>query len=188
MRLKEIWKGVHGWEGIYQISNHGRLKSFKGDPFSGRVLSNTNKTGDYLRCVLCFQERTTSISLHRLVAIHFIENPSDKPTVNHKDLNKQNNYFENLEWATYKENNEHAAKIKPQMLTGMINYNKNIRPRTVKQFDLEGKFITSFKTAKIAGIETGVCARNILQVANKTEYKVGKTRKQAGGFIWKFAS
>ena len=183
--MQEIWKDVKGWEGIYQISSLGRLKSFKRST-TGLVMKMTNKTGWYFSVVLCRGSRSQSTRIHRLVAEHFIPNPKNKKTVNHKDLNKQNNIVSNLEWTTQKENNAHAGKNLPHKNDGMINYNQNIRPNAIVQMSLNRVHLKEYKNAKEASDSTGVCQRNILQVANKTEYKPGLTRKQAGGFIWKF--
>ena len=182
---KEIWKDINGYEGAYQISNLGRVKSFLKD-IRGRVLISNNKTGWYLSVSLCNEIRIKTHRVHVLVATHFIKNPHKKKTVNHKDLNKQNNVVSNLEWATQRENTNHACERKPQMLTGMINYNQNIKPKIVHQYDMDGVFICEHKNSKEASNSTGVCQRNILQVASNDEYKKGKTRKQAGGFIWKY--
>lgn len=182
---KEIWKDVEGWEGIYAISNLGRLKSFKKYP-EGYIMKMTNETGWYFSVVLCQGDRSESTRIHRLVAKHFIPNPENKKTVNHKDLNKQNNIASNLEWATQKENNAHAGENLPHKNDGMINYNQNVKTTPIHQFSINGDFIAEYKNGKEASDSTGVCHRNIMQVAAKTEYKPGLTRKQAGGFIWKF--
>ena len=184
--MDEIWKDVDGFDGIYKISNKGRLKHYT-KRFGWRILKNTNKKGNYFSVILkgyCFSK---SSRIHRLVAEAFIPNPNKYNTVNHIDMNKQNNCVENLEWWSQKENNQKAIKEKPEMLSGMINYNKFIRPKKLQQFSLDGEFISEYNSAKEASDITGVCARNILQVANKTPFnKKGAIRKQAGGFVWKF--
>ncbi len=182
---KEIWKDIPGYEGEYQISNRGRLKSFMRNKL-GEIRSVKNRHGLYQTIPLCVCQKKKTVRIHRLVAEAFIPNPENKPTVNHKDLDKQNNYASNLEWATYKENINHAIKRIPSMIKGMNNYNQNIRPRTIIQLDLYGRFIAEFKNSIEAGKATGVCYRNILQVASKDEYKPGLTRKQAGGFKWRY--
>lgn len=182
---KEIWKDIPGSNGNYQASNLGRIKSFKINP-NGYIMSLKNSKGWYLSCILLINNERTTTRIHRAVAKLFVPNPNNKPHVNHKNMNKQDNRAVNLEWTTPKENNDHAIKHKPWKINGMINYNKNIKPNPIIQLDLMGNYIQTFKNGKEAAIETGVCQRNILQVANRTEYKPGLTRKQAGGFIWKF--
>lgn len=185
MTEQETWKDIPGFEGHYQVSDKGRVKSFKKSK-DGMVLSVKNKKGWYLSVILCHGGRRITMRVHVLVAKVFVPNPDNKPEVNHKDTNKQNNVATNLEWATRKENHDHAVANVPSMLSGMVAHNKILRPKIVQQVSPDGRILGEFPTAKQAGKVTGVCKRNILQVANHTEYKPGKTRKQAGGFIWRF--
>lgn len=181
---QEIWKDIVNFEGIYQISNFGNLKSFKRNR-EGHVLSEKDKRGHYLSVILCYQSKTRCTRIHRLVAEAFIPNPENKPQVNHIDGNKQNNRVDNLEWATAIENMAHARETGLSSFIAMNHYNQIERPFKIIQCDLSGKFLAEYKNAKDASDASGVCQRNILQVANKTEYKKGLTRKQAGGYIWK---
>lgn len=183
--MREVWKDVKGFEDIYQISNKGRLKSFKRMK-DGYILSTKNSKGDYLSVVLEYKDLKRYVRIHTLVAEAFIPNPYNKPQVNHKDGDKQNNCVENLEWVTEKENIRHAIKQNPKMLKGMIRYNRIIRPRTIQQLSMGGKLLAEYSNAVEASKATGVCHRNILQVASKDEYKPGKVRKQAGGFRWRY--
>lgn len=105
--MKEIWKDIKGYEGLYQISNFGRVKSLK------RMMKNrkceeiikkpsiTNKR--YYKLPLCKYGKNKYFFIHRLVAQAFIPNFENKPTVDHIDRNKLNNNVSNLRWATYKE-------------------------------------------------------------------------------------
>lgn len=182
----EKWKWIKEFEGVYQISNHGRLKSFKKNP-AGRILSSKNKNGQYLSAVLCKKGRKPkSGRIHRFVGMAFIPNPSHKPEINHKDGNKQNNHHSNLEWVTRKENNAHALLNGFANIEGMNRYNKYLRPNPVLQISMDAKVIGKYINCKDAGRKTGVCSRNIHQVASKTEYKPDMTRKQAGGYMWRF--
>lgn len=182
--MSEIWKDIDGFEGLYQISSKGNIRSQLTGKWIQRKL--TNKKGDYLRVVLVSKNKRKSISIHRLVANAFIPNPNNLPCINHIDMNKQNNSVENLEWCTYKHNIKEAIKYKPQIIGGIVKYNTEVRPKTIYQFTLDGKFVAEYKNAKIAGETSGVCPRNILQVANKTPFNnKGDIRKQAGGFIWR---
>lgn len=183
---KEIWKDIPGYKGIYQISNFGRLKSFKVVK-SGMIMKNTNKKGWYFTVVLRSTGKPfTTKRIHRLVAELFIPNPKNYKQVNHKDMNKQNNHYSNLEWCTCQQNIKHALKNKPDIVKAMNYYNQVIKPKTIIQKDLQGNYVATFQNAVQAHKATGVCSRNILQVASKDEYKPGLIRKQAGGFKWEF--
>ena len=176
--MQEVWKDVVGFENIYQISNYGRLKSFKNNK-NGYILKNNNKNGGYFSVVLEYKNKLKHTKIHRLVAETFIPNPNNYKIINHKDGNKQNNNVENLEWTTQKQNFEHAKKI------GLWSYNKPYKSLKVRQYNLNGDFIEEFESCESASRKTGVCSRNILRVANKEPYnKKGKVRKQAGGFVW----
>lgn len=185
----EIWRDVPGWEGVYQISNMGRMKSFKVDP-SGKVMSLRNKTGDYIRVVLQKHGRKPkTVLVHRLVAKVFIPNPLNLPAVNHKDCDKQNNSVSNLEWCTNSYNVRHSMYMHPMQNVSMVYYNKFERPKSIAQIDKSGNIIAVYGSAKMAQVSTGVCSRNILQVANRTPFnRKGQIRKTAGGYVWRFES
>ena len=183
----EEWKWIKGFEGVYQISNHGRLKSFK-KINSGYILSNQNKKGWYLTVNLFDSNgfRHTK-RIHRLVAEAFIGNIPQGYHVHHKDDNKQNNCVENLEIIHPVAHRKKTEVEHQEIITGMVNYNKFERPKRVRQYDEEGHFIAEYANCNIASHYTCVCRRNIAQVASHEEYKQGKARKQAGGYIWKYS-
>lgn len=113
----EIWKDVDGYEGIYQVSNKGRIKSLDrcfirkdGKPIrlKGQILRGHHDTKGYIQIELKCRGKRDLRALHRLVALAFIPNPYNKPQLNHKDGNKENNCTENLEWCTCQENIRHA--------------------------------------------------------------------------------
>lgn len=183
--MQEIWEDVAGFKGVYQISNYGRLKSFK-QYEEGKILSNTNKKGTYLSIVLRKGDKVKFTRIHRLVAEAFIPNPDKLSQVHHKDGNKQNNCVENLEWISAKEHRLITQRQNPNTINGLINYNKFIRPKTVQQYSLNGELLGEYISCEEAHLKTGVCARNIHQVASHTEYKKGMYRKQAGGYVWKY--
>ncbi len=182
---KEIWKQIPGTEGLYSVSNHGRVKSFHRSK-QGELLSIKNSSGWYLSFGTTVKSKRRTIRVHRIVAELFVDNPEGKEQVNHIDCDKQNNHYSNLEWCTPSENISHAVKNKPQMMRGLMKWNKIDKVRSVLQIDKSGKVIGEFSSGTEAGNKTGVCIRNILQVANKTEYKPNLTRSQAGGFKWVF--
>lgn len=181
----EEWKWIEGYEGLYQISNEGRIKSFRGK-VDGRILSQVNKDGWYFTVNLYDDDQKMKTTrIHILVAKAFIGEIKRGYHVHHKDGNKQNNRVDNLEIISPKKHRIETLAQHPEMYKGMNNYNKYSKPKHIQQFDFDGNFIAEYANAAIASNLTGVCQRNILQVANKTLTKHGTVRKQAGGFVWK---
>ena len=123
----EVWKAIPGYEGLYMVSDFGRLKRLSYCEANDRktfhpekILSQTPRRG-YL-CVAIFDKNGHSYQTkaHRLIAMAFIPNPFNKPYINHKDFNRQNNSPLNLEWVTPQENMDHL-KINGRSLKGVLN-------------------------------------------------------------------
>lgn len=113
MNTIEIWKNVLGYEGLYQVSNLGRVKSLCRKTRSGNIsykvrILKAGLTDGYERVVLTKYGLRNTKKVHRLVAQAFIPNPENKPQVNHIDFNRSNNIVTNLEWSTQLENNRHS--------------------------------------------------------------------------------
>ena len=102
----EVWKDVKGYEGLYKVSNTGKVKSFQRN--REKLLSDKYYENGYLRASLSKNKEKKKVLIHRLVAETFIPNPENKPEVNHIDGNKKNNNASNLEWCTHCENIKHA--------------------------------------------------------------------------------
>lgn len=111
---KEIWKDIPDYEGIYQVSNCGRVKSLKRKTNNQYGKKDTilkpQTNGNYLKIVLSKNGKTKSIFIHRIVALCFIENPNEYNIVNHLDNNPKNNIYTNLEWTSYAGNMQHCIK------------------------------------------------------------------------------
>lgn len=107
----EVFVSVNGSNGMYEISNYGTVISNNHMNSGDRkeVIPHKDHKG-YMRLRLMIDGKRGTFKIHRLVALHFIDNPESKPMVNHKDLDKANNYFKNLEWSTAKENTHHAIE------------------------------------------------------------------------------
>lgn len=118
--ITEVWKPIKDYEGLYEVSNLGRVKSlervkirsnYKPQPIPEKILKpDTDKLG-YKRVRLYNDKKSKKYQIHRIVAETFIPNPNNNPFVNHIDCNPSNNCVENLEWVTHKENMEYAAKL-----------------------------------------------------------------------------
>lgn len=117
----EIWKDVVGFEGIYKVSSMGRVMACS----TGRIKTPTvRKTGYVVVSLICRPKNLKKqYKLHRLVAEHFIPNPDNLPSINHKDENKQNNRADNLEWCTakYNSNYGHCREKISKALMGNTN-------------------------------------------------------------------
>lgn len=139
--MEEIWKDVKGYEGLYQVSNLGRVKSLNKKvntinqygaihkrTIKGRNLKQRETHNGYLRVKFIKNKKIQKVRVHRLVAEAFIEKP--KLEVNHIDGNKKNNNVENLEWVTPKENKKHAWIMGLYSKKRRITYDKARTNRT----------------------------------------------------------
>jgi hypothetical protein len=164
---KENWKDIDGFDG-YQISNLGRVKSFKWDKINGRIMKCGWRRG-YRSIGLTTEDGQKLMSVHRLVANAFIPNTHNKETVNHINGIKTDNRAENLDWATDQENMNHA------LATGL-----HPNPRiAVIQYSKDGEFINEYESQIEAQRQTGIHNSNIGSVARGE-------RITAGNYIWKF--
>ena len=112
-----IWKDIEGYEGLYQVSDAGEVRSLdrittgnRNRKINGKVLAKLKTGTGYYRVDLCKNGKTKRHKVHRLVAKAFIENPNNKPFVNHIDNNPLNNNVSNLEWCTASENSLHSVR------------------------------------------------------------------------------
>lgn len=180
--MKEIWKDIKDYEGLYQISNYGRVKRLSKQKRNYNINTKNydiiilpdkivtpqlNQYG-YYRIGLTKNGKRKCYSVHRLVAQSFIPNPENKLQINHKDENKQNNCVDNLEWRTAK-------------------YNANYGTRNKRTGRKQMKLILCVETGVIykslseAGKSTGLSIGNISSVCHHRKWF-----KTAGGYHWEY--
>lgn len=127
--MKEVWKDIPGYEGFYQVSNLGKIKSLprNGTILTERILKENLSARKYYFVLLSKNNNVKAKQIHRLVAETFIPNTNNYPIINHKNGNKLDNRVENLEWCTYSRNNKHAFDIGLRKgLKGKDNKNSKI--------------------------------------------------------------
>lgn len=177
--MQEIWKDIKEYEGLYQVSNLGNVKSLKRyvntnggakrlvkEKILKPIIDNTN----YYVVSLWKNNVCQRAHIHRLVVETFISNIYHKPYVNHKDGNKLNNNVNNLEWCTPKENNLHAYTI------GL-----NPSRRKINQYDLKGNFIKTWDSIREAN--------NFYKTSHISECCNNNSKRNiAKGYIWKYAN
>lgn len=190
----EIWKDIEGYEGLYQVSNWGRVKSLKFG--KEKILKPQTDINNYLRLYLFKDGKGKSFSVHRLVASAFVPNPQNYPIINHIDENKQNNNFLNLEWCNYHYNNTYnnihikrGEKLK-EKYKGKNNpfYGKHHTDESKRKFSkpiiqctLDGEFIKEWDSITQVKKELNIQSSNICYCCN------GK-RKTCGGYKWVYKS
>lgn len=174
--MEEEWKDIKGYEGMYQISTLGRIKSFKCN--RKRILKIGSNPLGYVIIGLWKDNKEKFYQVHRIVAETFIENVDNKKEVNHIDGNKRNNSIENLEWVTRSENMKHA--IKNKLLVIDRNKCKNKRKmKSIQQLDLNGNLIKDW--------DSYIDIVNNLEKSGSHIYDCClNKRKSAYGYRWKY--
>ena len=190
--MKEIWKDIKGYEGLYQISSFGNVKSLdryiinkNGDKqyFPGKYLTQ-GISDNYLKVILSKNNKQRTFRVHILVARAFIPNPENKPEVNHIDGNKKNNKVNNLEWNTRSENELHAyknglAKPSNKQKQAVAKYAKENYSKKVVQYSLNGEFIKEWNSMHDVWRELGIRPSYICRCCKGL-------RNQTCGYIWKY--
>lgn len=183
----EIWKPIRGYEGWYEVSNLGRVKSVERDVIyyvNGKQFvrhykekikePNTNR-GGYLYVILYKNGVGETKRVHRLVAEAFIPNEENKPEIDHINTIRDDNRVENLRWATHQENNNNELTL-AKHFEKLINREDMSKP--VNQYTLEGELIKVWPSISDCG-RSGFCYQHISKCCN------GK-RKTHKGYVWSF--
>lgn len=183
--MKEEWRDIKGYEGFYQASSFGNIRNLAVYSFKyKRVIARKNPrllrpetTRDgYKRVVLSLYGKKKKYSVHRLVASAFVDNPNNYPEVNHKDERTDNNRADNLEWCTAKYNSNYGTL--PKRIKERLASN-HPTAKVVQQYDMEGKFIRTYPSAKKASEDCGVSPSMIERAC------LGKA-KTAAGYKWRY--
>ena len=178
--MEEIWKPISGYEGKYEVSSFGRVRSVDHQravvpkdtvcTIKGRILKPAKTSSGYMGVTLCKDGRRITESVHRLVAMAFVPGYFDGAHVNHIDENKENNRADNLEWVTPTENNRHGlhpVRVAQSKFKPISQYTKN------------GQFVKTYPNITEACRATGANASLISRVVG-TQYR-------AKGYLWRFA-
>jgi NUMOD4 motif/HNH endonuclease len=169
VQWSEIWEPVEGFPN-YEVSTCGRVRN-RG---TMHILSPCDNGKGYQTVHLChFPEKSKRRTIHRLVAIAFLENPEGKPEVNHIDGNKSDNFLSNLEWATSSENQLHA------FATGLRRPSKI---KAVEQLTMGGKVVARFESMRKAAMAVGLKSKSSIQ------FVVSGKCETAAGSRWRLAS
>lgn len=166
-KRKQIWKDIVGFENIYEVSNFGNIRNKISKKL--RIPGKTDK--GYLQLCLYDNKRVRSFRVHRIVALAFLPNLNNLPDINHKDGNKENNFVNNLEWSTRKDNMVHAVETK------LHNCGK-----IVFQYDKQGNLIKKWNSTmeiqRTLGYFNSRISANCLGVKGIGKY--------AYGYLWRY--
>lgn len=188
--MEEIWKDIEDYEGLYEVSSMGRIRSLDkfdsiGRYVKGKILQSILVKNGYMHITLCKGGEKHSFSIHRLVAEAFIPNPDNKPCIDHINTDRTDNRAENLRWVTYQENNNNpltknkkCGENHPKPFKGIFG-KEHPRSLPILQFTKEGGLIKIWDNTRSVEKETNISHSNICNVLK------GK-RDYAGGYKWKY--
>lgn len=177
--MEEVWKDISGFEGYYQVSTLGKIRSISryvshkngGSAFkNGKVLSLRKNTAGYSVVNLAKEGKICTKTVHRLVAIAFLPNPNNYPFINHINENKEDNRIENLEWCTPRQNSEAFFTQR----------------NTVYQYDLQGNLLHIWHSQTRAAEAIGGDSRGIVQCC-RSYLARGRSLKTYCGYIWTYS-
>lgn len=165
--MEEIWRNIEGYEGLYQVSNTGKVRNTK----TGKIFKTQIEHCGYEYVILHKGKKEKLCLIHRLVALAFVPNPNNYPCVNHKDECKTNNVYTNLEWVDHKTNCNYGTR------------NKKISRahcKPIYQYSIDGTFIKEWNSINAAANYYNISSQRLSHCVNgrsKTSY----------GYVWKYA-
>lgn len=184
MNNQEVWRPIDGFEGLYEVSNLGLVRSF--DRYvnrnggigllKGRILKPGMSRVGYLHVVLCKDDKRTTFKVHRLVYEAFNGQIPEGMEINHIDEDKSNNRLENLNLMTHKENVNWGTCIERRSKS---HINNKALSKAVVQYDLQGNFIAEYEGLNDAARKLTINQANISSALK------GRI-KTAGGYKWKY--
>lgn len=184
----EVWKPIEGYEGIYEVSSFGRVRSldrivdFGNENYSrqmlckGKIMKGSISRNGYIYVSLCLPNEKARAYIHRLVAKAFISNPNGYNVVNHKDENKKNNNVLNLEWCTTKYNLNYGTGVERARLKRLNNEKLS---KKIAQYTLDGKLVGIYPSLHEIQRSLGYIRCNVRQCCEGN-------RKQSYGFKWEY--
>lgn len=183
--INEKWKDIFDYEGLYQVSNLGRVRSITHARINGKqknhtciskgkLLSPGKDSNGYMVVVLSKNGKRKSCRVHRLVAETFLNNKNNYKCVNHKDENKENNVVDNLEWCSYKYNNGYGTRPKNISKANSISVN---------QYDKEGNFIRQWDS-----IINAEKVLNIKRASVNISACCKHKKNTAYGYMWRYTN
>lgn len=188
---KEIWKPIKDYEGLYEISNFGKVKSLSRNIYNlknkkfnrktkEKILNCVSNKKGYLTIQLYKNGKQKQYFVHRLVAQAFINNFQNKPQINHIDGNKKNNKVDNLEWVSNLENNKHSWLIGLRTNNTVCHKNnKDKRLTSIIQYSLNGLILKKWNCINDVTKKYGYNHSNIIACCKNK-------RATAYGFVWKY--
>lgn len=195
--MEEVWKPIVGYEGYYEISNLGRVKSIERWVKQGKSLRHVKESFKqphigaygYPSVTLCKEKKSVDIPIHRIIAKAFIPNPENKPAIDHINTDKTDYRLENLRWVTNKENSNNSLTLQhcrektytkeviKQRLETRKRGNTKTAPKTVFQYTKDGVFVKEYFSITEAQRITGINHNSIHRVLNDNT-------QSAGGYLW----
>ena len=178
--MKEIWKDIPGYEGIYEVSTEGRIKSFHYT--IPRILTwKVNQKG-YAWVELRKSGEAKQLLVHRIVATAFLDNPNNYPVINHKDENPLNNNVDNLEWCSKSYNVRYSLALHPErtLKKQRTRRNTKLRDKAIIQFTIDGRFVREWPDSRTIFLETRMSDHSISQCCRGI-------RHTAYGYKWQYA-